>query len=243
MKASEEIKSRIEELNDRYKKKSAKEVLDFFLSEYRGKIPLSSSLGAEDQVLTDMVVKIDPETRIFTLDTGRMFPETYKVLDETNKKYDIKIEIFFPDYKQVEEMVQDKGINLFYESIENRKLCCHIRKIEPLKRAFKGLDVWICGLRKDQSITRFYTRTIEWDEGNGLIKINPLIDWTQKDVWNYIKEHNVPYNSLHDKGFPSIGCQPCTRAIKPGEDVRAGRWWWEQPEQKECGLHAKKHKE
>lgn len=239
MKATEEIKSRIEELNERFKKKPAEEVLEYFLSEYRGKIALSSSLGAEDQVLTDMVVKIDPETRIFTLDTGRMFPETYEVLDETNKKYNIKIQIFFPDYKQVEEMVQEKGINLFYESVENRKLCCHIRKIEPLKRAFKGLNVWICGLRKDQSVTRFYTKTIEWDEGNGLIKINPLIDWTQKDVWNYIKEHNVPYNKLHDKGFPSIGCQPCTRAIKPGEDVRAGRWWWEQPENKECGLHVK----
>lgn len=242
MKASEEIKSRIDALNERFKKKPAEGVLEYFLSEYRGKIALSSSLGAEDQVLTDMIVKIDPGTKIFTLDTGRMFPETYEVLDETNKKYDIKIEIFFPDYEQVEEMVQEKGINLFYESIENRKRCCHIRKIEPLKRAFKGLDVWICGLRKDQSVTRFFTQTVEWDEANGLIKINPLIDWNQKDVWNYIKDHEIPYNKLHDKGFPSIGCQPCTRAVEPGEDVRAGRWWWEQPEQKECGLHSGRSK-
>jgi len=139
----------------------------------------------------------------------------------------------------VENMVNEKGINLFYESIENRKLCCGIRKVEPLKRAFRELDVWICGLRKDQSVTRFFTKTVEWDESNGLIKINPILSWTEKQVWAYIKEHDVPYNELHDKGFPSIGCQPCTRAIKPGEDVRAGRWWWETPEQKECGLHGK----
>jgi phosphoadenosine phosphosulfate reductase len=242
MKASEEIKKNIEQLNQRFRKKPAEEIIGYFLKEYKDRIALSSSLGAEDQVLTDMVVKIDPSTRIFTLDTGRMFPETYDVLDRTNKKYDIKVEIFFPEYKQVETMVAEKGINLFYESIENRKRCCHIRKIEPLKRAFKGLDVWICGLRKDQSVTRFFTQAVEWDEGNGLIKINPLIDWREKDVWEYIKKHEVPYNELHDQGFPSIGCQPCTRAIEPGEDVRAGRWWWEQPEQKECGLHVKEEK-
>lgn len=240
MKASEEIKKKVEGLNQRFHKQPAEEVLNYFMDVYQGRIALSSSLGAEDQVLTDMVMKIKPSTRIFTLDTGRMFPETYDVLDRTNKKYDIKIEVFFPDYKQVEEMVAKKGINLFYESIENRKQCCHIRKIEPLKRAFKGLDVWICGLRKDQSVTRFFTQVVEWDEGNRLLKINPLIDWREKDVWDYIKKHDVPYNKLHDQGFPSIGCQPCTTAIKPGEDVRAGRWWWEQPEQKECGLHVRK---
>jgi phosphoadenosine phosphosulfate reductase len=239
MKANNEMTKLIDDLNERFKKVSPEEVLKYFLEEYKDKIALSSSLGAEDQVLTDMVVKIDPSVRIFTLDTGRMFPETYEVLDKTNKKYSIKIEVFFPDHKQVEEMVHEKGINLFYESIENRKKCCHVRKIEPLKRAFKGLDVWICGLRKDQSVTRFFTKTVEWDEGNGLIKINPLIDWREKDVWSYIKQHNVPYNKLHDEGFPSIGCQPCTRAIKPGEEIRAGRWWWEQPDNKECGLHVK----
>lgn len=231
------MQERIDNLNDELKSATPQEVLSYFLTEYKEKIALSSSLGAEDQVLTDMVAKIDKSTRVFTLDTGRLFPETYKLIDDTNKKYDIKIEIFFPDYNQVEKMVKEKGINLFYESIENRKLCCGIRKLEPLKRAFEGLDVWICGLRKDQSITRFNSRLVEWDEQNGLIKINPLISWKESEVWDYINEHDVPYNELHDKGFPSIGCQPCTRAIKPDEDVRAGRWWWEQPEHKECGLH------
>ncbi len=231
------MQGKIDNLNDKLKNLSPTEVISFFLEEYKGKIALSSSLGAEDQVLTDMVAKIDKSTRIFTLDTGRLFPETYNLINDTNKKYDIKIDVFFPDYTQVEKMVKEKGVNLFYESIENRKFCCNIRKIQPLKRAFGGLDVWICGLRKDQSITRFNSRLVEWDEQNGLIKINPLINWKESDVWNYIKENNVPYNELHDKDFPSIGCQPCTRAIKSDEDVRAGRWWWEEPEHKECGLH------
>ena len=237
MKPTKEINKKIEQWNDQFKGKDPKEVIKFFVNEYTGKIALSSSLGAEDQVLTEMVTSIDKNTRIFTLDTGRLFPETYDLIDKTNDKYNIKIEIFFPDYRQVEEMVREKGINLFYKSIENRKRCCHLRKIEPLKRAFKDLDIWICGLRKDQSVTRFYSNLVEWDENNGLLKLNPLIDWRERDVWDYIKKHDIPYNELHDKGFPSIGCQPCTRAIKPGEDVRAGRWWWEQPEQKECGLH------
>jgi phosphoadenosine phosphosulfate reductase len=240
MKATEEVKGLIEELNKKFENSSALEVLGWFLKEYKGRIALSSSLGAEDQVLTDMVAGIDTETRIFTLDTGRLFPETHEVIDKTNKKYDIKIEVFFPDYKSVEGMVKEKGINLFYDNIENRKLCCHLRKIEPAKRAFKDLDVWISGLRKDQSLNRFNTRLVEWDEVNGMIKINPLLKWREKDVWNYIKENDVPYNELHDKGFPSIGCQPCTRAVEKGEDIRAGRWWWEEAEHNECGLHVKK---
>lgn len=231
------MKHRIDELNKRASGLNAMESLEFFLKEFKGKIALSSSMGAEDQVIIDMIVNIDPTSRIFTLDTGRVFPETYDVIDRTNKKYGISIEIFFPDYRQVEEMVREKGINLFYESVENRKRCCHIRKVEPLKRAFKGLDVWICGLRREQSVTRYNAKMVEWDDANGLIKLNPLIDWKEKDVWDYIKANDVPYNELHDKGFPSIGCQPCTRAVKPGEDVRAGRWWWEEPEHKECGLH------
>lgn len=237
MKLTNEIKNQIDQWNEELKSKSPKEVIDFFIRKFSAKIALSSSLGAEDQVLTEMVTSVNKDTRIFTLDTGRLFPETYDLIDRTNKKYDIKIEVYFPDYHQVEEMVKEKGINLFYDSIENRKRCCHLRKIEPLKRAFKGLDIWICGLRKDQSVTRFSTKLVEWDENNGLLKLNPLIDWREKDVWDYIKKNEIPYNELHDKGFPSIGCQPCTRAIKPGEDVRAGRWWWEEPEQKECGLH------
>ncbi|NJM15365.1 MAG: phosphoadenylyl-sulfate reductase [Bacteroidales bacterium] len=232
-----DIKEKIEQLNSQFEGKPAENVLQYFLVEHKGKIALSSSLGAEDQVLTDMICKLDAQTGIYTLDTGRLFPETYKLIDDTNKKYQIKIKIFFPEAKQVEDMVMDKGINLFFDSVENRKLCCHIRKIEPLKRALSGLDVWICGLRKDQSITRFFNKVVEWDEANGLIKINPLLNWSEKDVWDYIKQNNVPYNELHDKSFPSIGCQPCTRAIGFGEDVRSGRWWWEQPEHKECGLH------
>ena len=230
----------IDRLNKNLEGLTSKEVLGFFLQKYRGKIAFASSMGAEDQVITQMMADIDREARIFTLDTGRMFPETYDIIDRTNARYKINIEIFFPDREQVENMVNKKGINLFYESIENRKQCCHIRKIVPLKRALKGLDAWISGLRRSQSVTRKELKLVEWDEGNGMIKVNPLIDWTEEQVWNYIEAHNIPYNKLHDKGFPSIGCQPCTRAVQPGEDVRAGRWWWEQPDHKECGLHVKK---
>lgn len=212
-------------------------LLSFFLTEYKDRIALSSSLGLEDQVLTEMVCFIDPAVKIFTLDTGRLFPETYDLLQRTNQKYGIQMQVFFPEAQKVEEMVQSKGINLFYNSIEDRKTCCRIRKIEPLKRAFTGLDVWICGIRRDQSVTRAEMQPIEWDENNGLIKVNPLIDWSEEQVRAYIKAHNIPYNPLHDRGFPSIGCQPCTRAILPGEDPRAGRWWWENPDTRECGLH------
>jgi phosphoadenosine phosphosulfate reductase len=224
-------------LNEQLSGSAPEKVLEYFIRNYEKNIAFSSSMGAEDQVLTHMICDIDRNTRIFTLDTGRMFPETYKLIEKTNSRYKIKIEIFFPDYKLVENMVHEKGINLFYESIENRKQCCHIRKIEPLKRAFAGLDVWICGLRREQSVTRTSNQLVEWDENNGLLKVNPLIEWTENQVWDYIRKNNIPYNDLHDKGFPSIGCQPCTRAIKPGEDVRAGRWWWENPDKKECGLH------
>jgi phosphoadenosine phosphosulfate reductase len=231
------MKNTVNELNDILSKKTPEEVLEYFLNFYRGRIALSSSLSLEDQILTDMIVKINPKERIFTLDTGRLFPETYNLIDRTNDKYGIKIEVFFPNYVDVQEMVNTEGINLFYESVEKRKKCCHIRKIEPLRRAFVGLDAWICGLRKEQSITRRHTQMIEWDAGNNLLKINPLIEWSEQQVWEYVKKHNVPYNKLHDKGFPSIGCQPCTRAVEPDEDVRAGRWWWEAPDHKECGLH------
>jgi phosphoadenosine phosphosulfate reductase len=209
----------------------------YFLDRYRGRIALSSSMGAEDQVLTDMILRIDPSVRIFTLDTGRMFPEVYELIDRTNKKYNIAIEVFFPDAAAVEKMVREKGINLFYEGIENRKQCCGIRKTQPLKRALGDLDIWVCGLRSDQSLTRINTRILEWDDTHGLLKLSPLAHWSNEEVWAYLKRHHVPYNPLHNKGFPSIGCQPCTRAIEPGDDIRAGRWWWEQPESRECGLH------
>lgn len=226
-----------EELNIRFENSSPRQVLEYFLNEYKGKIIQSSSVGAEDQVLTDMITRIDKKTKIFTLDTGRLFPETYELIERTNKQYDININIYFPDWQKVEKMVRDKGINLFYRSIENRKLCCHLRKIEPSKRALEGFDIWVSGIRKDQTVSRFYNKIIEWDDTNRLIKVNPLLNWTEKHVWDYIKKNNVPYNELHDRGFSSIGCQPCTRAIKSGDDFRAGRWWWEEPDNKECGLH------
>lgn len=227
----------IDELNDRFHKVDPDIVLEYFLKEYNGKIAISSSLGLEDQILTHMVCQIDKNTRIFTLDTGRLFPETYDLIEATNKKYGISIQAYFPDAPKVENMVKEKGINLFYESIENRKLCCSVRKLSQLPRAFDGLEAWITGIRKDQSLTRFNTKLIEWDEENNLLKINPLLNLSDKEVRQFIKDYDVPYNKLHDQGFPSIGCQPCTRAISEGEDIRAGRWWWEQPEHKECGLH------
>jgi phosphoadenosine phosphosulfate reductase len=228
----------IQEYNKKLKESTPEEILQYFLSTYTGKVAFASSLGAEDQVLTHMIVNIDPSTKIFTLDTGRLFPETYDLIDRTNHRYKIKMEVYFPSAMKVEKMVREKGINLFYESIENRKLCCHIRKIEPLHRALEGFDFWITGLRKQQSVTRNNNTVVELDKNNsGRIKINPLLNWTEGQVWDYIGENQIPYSKLHDQGFPSIGCQPCTRAIEPGEDVRAGRWWWEHPEHKECGLH------
>lgn len=233
-------KAKFDELSKSLDGKSPDEVLKWFLAEYKNRIVLSSSLGLEDQVLTDMVVRIEPKTRIFTLDTGRLFYETHELIEKTCIRYKIKMEVYSPNQDEVEAMVLEKGINLFYKSVENRKECCRIRKINSLKRAFAGSDIWICGLRREQSVTRTENALIEWDEANVMIKLNPLIDWTEQQVWDYIKQNNVPYNSLHDKGYPSIGCQPCTRAIFPGEDIRAGRWWWESPESKECGLHNRK---
>lgn len=227
----------ISSLNNELKDANPQEIIKNVVDRFNQKIALSSSMGAEDQVLTDMLLKIEPNARIFTLDTGRLFAETYDLIDRTSRKYKKKIEVLFPDYKKVEAMVNTKGINLFYESIQNRKECCHIRKIEPLQRAFAGLDAWICGLRASQAVTRKNIDIIEWDANNKLVKVNPLARWTEEQVWEYIHENRVPYNVLHEKSFPSIGCQPCTRAVAEGEDVRAGRWWWENPDTKECGLH------
>lgn len=229
----------IREYNEKLKDLPADKALRYFILNYKGKIGFSTSLGAEDQAITQMIAGIDPDVYIFTLDTGRMFPETYDLLEITRQRYKVHIKVFFPDQLSVEEMVNRKGINLFYESIENRKLCCHIRKIEPLKRALENVDVWISGLRREQSVTREDLALVEWDNLNHKIKLNPLINWTSEYLWDYIKQNNIPYNPLHDQGFPSIGCQPCTRAIEKGEDIRAGRWWWEHPELKECGLHKK----
>ena len=226
------------ELNEKLLDSSTKEIISYFVENFNN-VALSSSLSVEDQVLTDLLLNKDKNANIFTLDTGRLHPETYDVMDATNLKYQIKINVFFPQNQMVEELYQTQGINGHYESIDNRKRCCNIRKIEPLKRALENVDIWITGLRASQSITRIDMPLVEYDALFDVIKVNPLIKWSETDVWDYIKENRVPYNKLHDKGFPSIGCAPCTRAIKEGEDVRAGRWWWENPEHKECGLHKK----
>lgn len=226
------------ELNEKLLDSSTKEIISYFVENFNN-VALSSSLGVEDQVLTDLLLNKDKNANIFTLDTGRLHPETYDVMDATNLKYQIKINVFFPQNQMVEELYQTQGINGHYESIDNRKRCCNIRKIEPLKRALENVDIWITGLRASQSITRIDMPLVEYDATFDVIKVNPLIKWSETDVWDYIKENRVPYNKLHNKGFPSIGCAPCTRAIKEGEDVRAGRWWWENPEHKECGLHKK----
>jgi len=203
---------------------------------FPGKVVFSSSLGQEDQVLTDVIFKNDLPVRIFTIDTGRLFNETYELLDRTTARYKKNIQVYFPEAADVEEFVASKGINSFYESVENRKACCHIRKVKPLNRALKDAEVWITGLRAEQSNNRHDMPMIEWSEEKQLYKFNPLINWTYQQMLDYINQFNVPYNRLHDKGFISIGCLPCTRAVEPGEDARAGRWWWETS-QKECGLH------
>jgi phosphoadenosine phosphosulfate reductase len=230
---------KIEEWNSYFENKTPAELIKYFLDYFGDKIAFSTSLGMEDQVITHMISRIDKNANIFTLDTGRLFPETYDLIDRTARKFDITLNVFFPDAADVEKMVKDKGINLFYDSIENRKFCCEVRKLRPLARAIKNLDAWITGLRRDQAVTRKELQKVEWDENNNLLKINPLADWSLEQVESYIKKYKIPVNPLHRKGFVSIGCQPCTRAIEPGEDIRAGRWWWENPETKECGLHKK----
>ena len=234
------MQDKIEELNLKFQDSSPEEILTWGITNFTGKIAFSTSLGAEDQVITHMIAGLSKPAKIFTLDTGRLFQETYDLLDITRKKYGLPIGIYFPDASRVEEMVQAKGINLFYESVENRQLCCHIRKIEPLKRALAGMEIWITGMRKEQSVTRALTDMIQWDPVYNIIKVNPLIHWSAEMVWQYIHDRKIPVNELHSQGYPSIGCLPCTRAIEPGEDVRSGRWWWELAEFKECGLH-KKH--
>lgn len=219
--------------------KSPQEVLEWALNEFHPNIALAWS-GAEDIAVADMMIKINPEARIFTLDTGRLNPETYDLIDRVRDKYGIDIEVMFPSSAEVEEMVHSKGMNLFYKSVENRKLCCSVRKVKPLKRILSSLDAWVTGLRRDQAVTRTALNKVEIDDAfGGIVKVNPIADWSHEDVWDYIRKNDVPYNKLHDNGYPSIGCAPCTRAVKAGEDIRAGRWWWESPDTKECGLHVK----
>ena len=231
----------IQKLNRDFEKKSAEDIIQWAVKEFSPALSLASSFGAEDVVLIDMLVKIQPKARIFTLDTGRLNEETYDVMERIRSKYGISIESYFPDRQKVEALERTKGFYSFRQSVENRKECCGIRKVEPLNRALAGLKAWITGLRREQSVTRTDVKKIEIDEAHGgILKINPLADWSEKQVWFYIKTNKVPYNRLHDAGYSSIGCAPCTRAIKPGEDIRAGRWWWENPENKECGLHRSK---
>lgn len=203
-------------------------------------ITFANSYGAEDMVLTDIIAKEHLPIEIFSLDTGRLPAETYTLMGEVESTYDTKPVVFFPKHEAVEQYVRTQGINAFYESIELRKACCHMRKVEPLQRALAGKQAWVTGMRAEQAATRASLPTREFDAGNKLEKFNPLSDWTEKEVWAYIRMFNVPYNALHDQFYPSIGCAPCTRAVAMGEDIRAGRWWWEDPTSKECGLHVKK---
>lgn len=216
---------------------SPDQALDLFAREFPGKIVFSTSFGWEDQVITHMIFKNDLPIRVFTLDTGRMFNETYHVWNRTVDRYKKPIEVFSPQAEAVEKLMTEKGPYSFYESIENRKECCAIRKVEPLNRALRGQECWITGIRADQSANRTTMANPEWDEGHQLVKFHPLFSWSLDEVKEYVRRYNIPYNPLHDKGFPSIGCQPCTRAVLEGEDFRAGRWWWEHASRKECGLH------
>lgn len=216
--------------------KTASEILNFLSSSFE-KVTFSTSFGKEDQVITHLISNQRLPIEIFTLDTGRLFEEAYEVFHRTKTKFKIDIKVFFPEKNEVEKLLQQKGPYSFYDSVENRKECCRIRKIEPLKRAIKGQQIWITGLRREQSDNRSEMKIAEWDEINQIIKVHPIFEWTEKEVDDYCEKFNVPVNALHKKNFPSIGCAPCTRAIQPGEDFRAGRWWWEQSK-KECGLHS-----
>ncbi len=229
----------VDAINKELEDASPQEVLAWAMEKFGSSASLSSSFGAEDVALIDMMWRIDPKARVFTLETLRLPTETYTVMDQIQLRYGIDVDVQYPDIDDVREMVEAEGFNLFYKSVENRKLCCDIRKVQPLRKHLAGLSAWITGLRRDQATTRANVAKVEIDEAfDGIIKINPLADWKWEQVWDYIHENQVPYNELHDNNYPSIGCLPCTRAVKPDEDQRAGRWWWEtDPNAKECGLH------
>jgi phosphoadenosine phosphosulfate reductase len=215
---------------------AVRERLAAAVGEY-GRAIYSSSLGAESIVLTDIIWSHVPAIDIFTIDTGRLPEETYELLGRLQGRYKRSLRVVYPDAKALEALVTAQGINGFYNSLEARMACCRVRKVEPFKRAIAGYGAWVTGLRHEQSATRAQARAVEWDAENGLHKVSPILDWTEEQIWQYIRARQLPYNSLHDRQYPSIGCQPCTRAIQPGESRRAGRWWWEQPESRECGLH------
>ena len=226
----------VQQINEQLASLSAAERLKWMSAQFPEGMVFSTSLGQEDQVITHLIARQSLPIQLFTLDTGRLFQETYDLLDKTIARYKVRIQAFFPQAAAVEQLLTEKGPNSFYESVENRKECCFIRKVEPLNRALKGARVWVTGLRADQSENRANLPFAEWDAAHQLIKIHPLLDWSYDQLLDFIKQENIPYNSLHDKGFLSIGCAPCTRAVEPGEDIRAGRWWWEASN-KECGLH------
>lgn len=228
----------LESLKEKLNGLDAAHIVQVIADQYGKNAVFSTSFGIEDQVVTHLIAEANGQIPVFTLETGRLFPETYYVWNRTLERYKLPIKAYYPQADLVEEMVSKKGPSSFYESVENRKECCFIRKIEPLKRAIKGYEVWVTGIRAEQSANREDMDFVEWDEANQIIKVHPLFHWSLADVEDYLKKHNIPYNPLHDKGFPSIGCQPCTRAIHEGEDFRAGRWWWEDKSKKECGLHA-----
>ncbi len=204
-------------------------------------VALANSLGAEDMVLTDIVLRAGLDIEIFSLDTGRLPAETYDLMAEVERHYGFKLKLYYPSHESVELFTRSHGINGFYESVELRKACCHARKVEPLRRALAGKRAWITGLRAEQSPTRAALAPHAYDPSFGIEKFSPLADWSEKEVWAYIRLFDIPYNKLHERFYPSIGCAPCTRAVAMGEDVRAGRWWWEDPEHKECGLHIKRN--
>jgi len=234
-------KGEIEKLAEDFENKEPQEILKWALDMFHPRLALSSSFSIEDVTLIDMLWKINPKSRVFTLDTGRLNQETYSLIDRIRTRYDVQVEVYYPNTVAIEKMVREHGMDLFYEGVSHRRLCCNVRKVEPLMRALSGLDAWITGLRREQSVTRTEVKKVEIDEAHGnIVKVNPLVDWSDKQVWAYVKKNNVPYNTLYDKGYTSIGCEPCTRPIKPGEDIRAGRWWWESPDEKECGLHVHK---
>ncbi len=231
------LKDYITQISSRQSSITIEDSLLELTQNFPGQVTFSTSFSYEDQVITHKILKNYLPVSIFTLDTGRLFPETYSVWSATNEKYNTYIKAYYPDHSLIEDFVERKGPNAFYESVQNRKDCCYIRKVDPLRRALKNNAVWITGLRAEHSIDRHDMPQVEWDEGNQIIKYHPLLYWTFEEVKKYISKNNIPYNPLHDKGFVSIGCAPCTRAIRPGEDFRAGRWWWEDSVKKECGLH------
>jgi phosphoadenosine phosphosulfate reductase len=231
-----------EDLGRRHAGVPAEAVLDAALAAFHPRLAFACSLGLEDVALLDLIWRREPRPRVFFLDTGRLNQETYDTLAALRARYGLAVEVYCPRAEAVQALLAAKGPNSFRDSLENRRECCRIRKVEPLGRALAGAAAWITGLRREQSSARGGLAPFQWDEANGLVKVNPLASWSLDQVWAYVRARGVPYNPLHDLGYPSIGCAPCTRAVRPGEDVRAGRWWWEQPEHKECGLHPAKER-